>query len=100
MPREESYANRSANPAGSELFSTLQEMSRNWMARATAEVQLGVKLSTKLTTARSVPDAVAAYQEWWGEEMGARAEDVRLLMSNGQRFMDASSRFLSNGWTK
>jgi hypothetical protein len=68
LPREESHSNRSANPTGSELFSTLQEMSRDWMARATAEVQLGVKLSTKLTSARSVPDAVAAYQEWWGKE--------------------------------
>jgi len=31
--------------------------------------------------------------------MNARAEDARLLMSNGQKFMDATSRFLSSGWT-
>ena len=34
------------------------------MARATAEVELGLKLSRKLTDAHSVPDAFAAYQEW------------------------------------
>jgi hypothetical protein len=33
------------------------------------------------------------------EEMSARAEDARLLMSNGQKIMDASSRLLSNSWT-
>jgi type 1 fimbriae regulatory protein FimB/type 1 fimbriae regulatory protein FimE len=29
----------------------------------------------------------------------ARAEDARLLMSNGQKFTDVTSRFLSSGWT-
>ena len=99
MPSEEIRSDRSTNAAGSEFFNTLQEMSRDWMARATAEVELGLKLSKKLTVAHSVPDAVAAYQEWLNEEMGARAEDARLLMSNGQKFMDTSSRFLSSGWT-
>jgi hypothetical protein len=99
MPREEIHSSRSASPSGSEFFNTLQEMSRDWMARATAEVELNLKLSKKLAAAHSVPDAVAAYQEWLSEEVGARAEDTRLLMSSGQKFMDASSRFLSHGWT-
>ena len=70
-------SNRSTNPAGSEFFSTLQEMRRDWMARATAEIELSLKLSKKLTAADSVPDAVAACQEWLNEEMSARAEDAR-----------------------
>ena len=74
-------------------------MHRDWMARATAEIELSLKLSKKLEAADSVPDAVAAYQEWLNEEMGARAEDARLLMSNGQKFMDTTSRFLSSSWT-
>jgi hypothetical protein len=68
------------------------------MACATAEVELGLKLSTKLSAAHSVPDAIAAHQEWLMEEMGARAEDARRLMSNGQKFMDTSTRLLANGW--
>lgn len=98
MRREDIHSSRSASPLGAEFFNTLQEMSRDWMARATAEVELNLKLSKKLTAAHSVPDAVAAYQEWLSEEVGARAEDARLLMSNGQKFVDASSRFLSTGW--
>ena len=96
MPREEIRSARSTGPTGSEFFNTLQEMSRDWMERATAEVELGLKLSKKLTAAHSVPDAVTAYQEWLSEEMNARAEDARLLMSSGQRIMDASSRLLSS----
>jgi hypothetical protein len=99
MPREEIRSDRSTSPTGSEFFNAVQEMSRDWMGRATAEVELGLKLSKKLTAAHSVPDAVAAYQEWLSEEMNARAEDARLLMSNGQKFMDASSRLLTNNWT-
>ena len=99
MPKEDTRSDRSTNPAGSEFLNAFQEMSRDWMARATAEVELSLKLSKKLTGAHSVPDAVAAYQEWLNDEMGARAEDARLLMSNGQRFMDTTSRFLSSGWT-
>jgi hypothetical protein len=99
MPREEIRSDRSTSQAGSEFFNTLQEMSRDWMTRTTAEVELSLKLSKKLTDAHSVPDAVAAYQEWLNDEMGARAEDARLLMSNGQKFMDTTSRFLSSGWT-
>ena len=99
MPREEIRSARSTGPTGSEFFNAVQEMSRDWMGRATAEVELGLKLSKKLTAAHSVPDAVAAYQEWLKDEMGARTEDARLLMSSGQKFMAASSRFLSHNWT-
>jgi hypothetical protein len=99
MPMEDTHSSRSTNPAGAEFFNTLEEMRREWMARARAEVELSLKLSKKLTDADSVPDAVAAYQEWLNDEMGARAEDARLLISNGQKFMDTTSRLLSSGWT-
>ena len=99
MAKQETRSDRSTNLAGSEFFNTLQEMRRDWMARATAEIELSLKLSKKLTNSDSVPDAVAAYQEWLKEEMGARTEDARLLMSNGQKFMDTTSRYLSSGGT-
>jgi hypothetical protein len=94
MPREEIRSDRSTSPTGSEFVHALQEMSRDWIGRATAEVELGLKLSKKLTDAHSVPDAITAYQEWLSDEMNARAEDARLFMSNGQKIMDASSRLL------
>jgi len=87
MPREEIRSGRSTSPTGSEFVNALQEMSRDF------------KLSKKLAAAHSVPDAITAYQEWLGEEMNARAEDARFLMSNGQKIMDASSRLLSSSWT-
>jgi phosphoenolpyruvate-protein kinase (PTS system EI component) len=85
--------------AQKEFLKTFEEMSREVMSRAAAEIELGVKLSKKLSAARSIPDAVAAYQEWLSDEMNARSEDARLFMVNSQKFMTSSTRAFSSGWS-
>ncbi len=85
--------------AQNELFKALEEMGRELMSCASAEVEISLKLSKKLSTAHSVPDALAAYQEWLNEGISARAENARRLMTNSQKFMDTSTRLLSNGWS-
>src|SRR5215510_12464695 len=85
--------------AQSQFVKALEEMSREAMSCATAEIERGLKLSKKLSAAHSVSDAVAAYQEWLSEEMSARSEDARRFMSNSQSFMSTSSKALTNGWS-
>jgi vacuolar-type H+-ATPase subunit E/Vma4 len=80
-----------------EFAKTLDVISRAAMSRATAEMELGLKLSQKLSTARSPTDALSAYQEWLTDEMNARTEDTRQFMTNCQRFITEGTRFLSNG---
>jgi hypothetical protein len=87
MLTEEASSERSSNLSGPPLLGAFQEMRRHWMGRAMAEIDLGLKLSTKLSEAHSVPEAMTAYQEWWSEEINARAEDTRRLMTKGQEFM-------------
>lgn len=99
MPREGTSSRQPPNLAGSELLDTFREMSLSWVERASAEVQLGLKLTKDLSAAHSVPEAFTAYQEWLSKEMDARAEDARQLMSDGQKLMDTSARILTNGWT-
>jgi hypothetical protein len=41
---------------------------------------------------------LAAYHEWLGEEIKTRSENAREFLTIGQKFMDASTRLLSNGW--
>ena len=81
----------------SEWAKAFEEMSRTVMSRASAEMQLGLKLSAKLTTCRLPLDAVSAYQEWLTEEMNARAEAAHQFMANYQKFFTESTRLLSNG---
>lgn len=85
--------------AQSQFVKALEEMSREAMSCATAEIERGLKLSKKLSAAHSIPDAVAAYQEWLSEEMNARTEDTRRFMAHGQKFMSAGTRAVSNGWS-
>jgi hypothetical protein len=68
-----------------------------YMSRATAEIELGLKLSQKLSTARSPSDAMSAYQEWLTQEMKARTEDTRQFMTNCQNFITEGTRLFSNG---
>jgi hypothetical protein len=83
--------------AQDEFATTFEEMSRAFMSRATAEIELGVKLTQRLGAARSLPDVVSAYQVWLSEEMNARSEDARQFMINSQKFITASTRIFSNG---
>lgn len=85
--------------AQNQFLKTLEEMSREAMACASAEIERGLKLSKKLSASQSVSDAVAAYQEWLSEEMSARSEDARRFMSNSQAFMTSGSKAFTNGWS-
>jgi len=80
----------------SEFAKTLEEMNRTVMSRASAEMQLGLKLSQKLSAARSPSDAVSAYQEWLTEQMSERSEAAREYMASCQKFITESARLFSN----
>jgi len=80
-----------------EFAKTFEEMSQVVTSHATAEIELGIKLTQKLGAARSFPDVVSAYQEWLSEAMNARSEDARQFMTNSQKFITASARLFSNG---
>lgn len=84
--------------APTEFLETFQEMGRDFMACATAEFKSGFKLSENLIAARSLPDAVAAYGEWFSEELETRVDGARQMVSYGQKFMDCGSRLLRSGW--
>jgi hypothetical protein len=72
-----------------EMFEVLSSVGRDWFARATSEVELASRLPNKLTAARSVPDALSAYQEWLSEWMNRCGEDSYRFVSDGQRIVNA-----------
>ena len=83
--------------AQDEFIKTVQEMSQTAMSRARAEIELGTKLTARLSEARSFPEVVSAYQEWFNNVMVARSEDARQFMTNWQKFMTEGTRLFSNG---
>jgi hypothetical protein len=79
-----------------EMFDALQMISHDWMTCATSEAELVMKLPNRLAGARSVPDAITAYHEWFSEWMTMCNNDGRRLMADGQKFMAAGARCFSS----
>lgn len=65
--------------AQTELLGRLQERNQQWLDRLQQEANLASEFASKLTAARSIPDAMTACQEWtsWWFEM--MAEDGKHL---------------------
>jgi hypothetical protein len=75
-----------------EMLGLLSDLGQDWFARVTAEAELALRLPNRLTAARSVSDAVTAYQEWLGEWMDRCSEDSQRLLSDGQRMVVTGTR--------
>ncbi len=79
------------------LLNEFQETNRQWFDRAQSEVNLASEFAAKLTAARSVPEAMAACQEWTSRRFAMMAEDGKHLLADTQKFMEVGARLLSNG---
>jgi hypothetical protein len=82
--------------AQSEALDNLQEVSHKWLDRIQAETSLASELASKLATARSMPDAMGAYQEWGSRRFEMMAEDTKHLWDDTQKFVQASARLLQS----
>lgn len=79
-----------------EMFDTLQDIGRDWLQRAASEAELAYKLPNRLRVARSVPDALSAYQQWLTEWLSLCSEDSRRLLSDGQKIVNTGMRWLAD----
>jgi len=77
-----------------EFFDKFQEASCQWLDRAQSEANCVSEFAAKLTAARSLPEALVAYQEWTAREIEMISHDGQHLLDNVQKFMDAGIRLL------
>lgn len=83
--------------AQSDLLSTVQDAHRRWFDRMQSEAKLASEFAHKVSNCRSIPDAVAACQEWTGRHFEMMADDSRHLLTDSQKVMERSAQFLSEG---
>jgi len=83
----------------SELSGVLQEFNSEWFGRARSKMELYFELMARLAAARSVPDAIAASQDWISQRMEMFADGGQRLVSDCQKIMEASTRLVSNSST-
>ncbi len=81
-----------------ELLDKLQETNRQWLDRMQSEANLASEFGTKLTAARSIPDAMTACQEWASRRFEMMAEDRKHLLTDYQMFSETGARLLSKCW--
>jgi len=86
------------NTAQTELFGKLQDINRHWLERINSEANLASKFASEFAAAKSIPEAVSAYQEWTKRRFEMMAEDGQHLMADAQKFATTSARLFANPW--
>jgi Phasin protein len=80
-----------------ELLNKLQETNRQWLDRMQYEVKVSSDCANKVVSARSIPDAMTAWQEWANRQLEMMAEDAERLFDDGQKFIEVSTHLLPRG---
>lgn len=80
-----------------ELLNQVQETNRQWFDRMQSEAKIASDCANKVMAARSIPDAMTACQEWTNRQLEMTAEDTKRFFADGQKFIEVSTRLLSNG---
>ena len=60
-------------------------------------MEFASEFAGKITSARSVPDVMNAYQSWISKRMALCLEDGRKLFEDGQRVLNTTMKLLSIG---
>ena len=84
-----------------ETFGALQKQlldaNHEWVAFLNEEAELASNLSKKMTTAQSIPDATAAYQELISWQMELMTQQAKIIFENTQEFTKTCMHVASGG---
>jgi CRISPR/Cas system-associated endonuclease Cas1 len=83
--------------AQTELFDEIQEANRRWMDRFQSEANLASEFASKLSGARSIPDAMAVSRDWATRYFQMLAEDGRHFADDTRKLMETGARIFANG---
>jgi hypothetical protein len=83
------------NAMQKEFFDTFEGMNREWVSRIQSEAKLASDFVSKLTAARSIPDAASAYLECATRQFEMFTEDSRRMLANSHKLMETGTRLFS-----
>jgi hypothetical protein len=81
-----------------QMFGDLGAFGKEWFDRMAVEANLTTELAETLVTARSAPDATAAWQRWVTQRALLLAEDNQRLIAESRKLADDVAGFISAGW--
>ena len=79
------------------LRKQLLDANHEWIAFLNEEAELASNLSKKMTTAKSIPDATAAYQELISRQMELMTQQAKIIFENTQEFTKTCMHVASGG---
>ena len=79
------------------LLDTFEQFNRQQLARGKQEMECASEFAGKITSARSVPDVMNAYQNWVSKRMAFYMEDGQKLFEDSQRVLNTTMKLLSIG---
>jgi hypothetical protein len=80
-----------------EFSKLIEQANADWMARVELERELASDLTSRLSSAKSLPDAAKAYQEWMARRMETMSKDSQKFFADSQKFVSSMNRFLASG---
>jgi hypothetical protein len=83
--------------AQSELLDEFQEANRRWLDRFQSEANLASEFASKLSGARTIPDAMAVSRDWTTRYFQMLAEDGRHFADDTRKLMETGARMFANG---
>jgi len=100
MSQMETHNEKPAELANAQaaFLDSIREANQHWFERLHSEANLAAEAVSNMTKARSVPDAMIAWQAWNGRRFEVMAQDGRRLLADAQKLIELNSRLLSQGW--
>lgn len=83
-----------------EFSGLIEQANADWLARVELERNLAAELTARLSAAKSLPDAAAAYQEWMSKRMETMSKDSQKFFADSQKFVASMSHFMAGGLKK
>ena len=82
-----------------QLLDVLSNANHEWVTflNENEEAELASNLSKKMTTAKSIPDATAAYQELIGQQMELMTQQAKIIFENTQEITKTCMQVVSGG---
>src|ERR1700730_5881338 len=80
-----------------EFLDKIHEANRHWLDRIESEANLASEFASKLSSARSMPDAMAVSRDWATQYFAMLAEDGKHLADDTRKFMERGTRLFSSG---
>jgi len=86
-----------AAAAQKQFLEAVNKANREWLACLNEGTALTSNFANKLTAARSIPDATAAYQEWAGQQMELFSKQAKKIFEDSQEFSKLYTNIIGNG---